>query len=350
MATRASQLAVLLLFLTPASSADNSQLKLVATVALPCESMYQEISPSGDQVALDCPDRSVKLVSTGSGALQHTFQPEPRIESHTFSSDGRSFAVGRWDGTVEIVSALVPAAGAKQFRTGPRVETLNFFPDGNGIIVGNIDGPGQVWDLSADPKHVADLQEDFGGLLACEFSRDGKLLVTADGDTAIRFYDTATWRIVREYRGLLLETFAVAFADDDKRVLIGGPDDHITELDLSGAELRRLDKETDVIQQILPVSSRQAIVVYSDAEGRRPPHTSFWDMETGKSSPLGMDSAPTGAGVVREGKVRGGGITAGTLWLTRASGNSLQVFEYVKQTTKATQGNDKEKPQATADH
>jgi hypothetical protein len=155
--------------------------------------------------------------------------------------------------------------------------------------------------------------------------------------------------MIREYRGLLLETFAVAFAGDGKRVLIGGPDDRITELDLSGAELRRLDKETDVIQQILTLSSRRAIVVYSDAEGRRRPHASFWDIETGKSSALSIDSPPTGGGVVRRRKVWGGGITAGTLWLTRASGNSLQVFEYANQPTKASQGNDKDKLQPTSD-
>jgi len=131
--------------------------------------------------------------------------------------------------------------------------------------------------------------------------------------------------------------------------LIGGPDDHITELDLSGAELRRLDKETDVIQQILTLSSRRAIVVDSDAEGRRPPHASFWDMETGKSSPLSIDSAPTGGGVVRRRKVWGGGITAGTLWLTRASGESLQLFEYANRTTNVSQGNNKDKHQPTSD-
>ena len=349
MATRASQLAVLLLFFTPASSADDSQLKLVATVTLPCESMYQAISPAGDQVALDCRDHSVSLVSIASGEVQHTFRPEPRIESHTYSSDGRWFAVGRWDGTVEIISTSGPAASAKQFRTNPRVETLNFFPDGNGIIVGDIDGPGQVWDLHGDPKHVADLQEDFGGLLACEFSPDGRLLVTADGDTAIRFHDTATWHMVRDYRGALLETFAVAFTGNGKRVLIGGPDSHITELDLSGAELRRLDKETDVVQQILPFSTEQAIVVYSDAEGRARPHASLWNMETGKSSPLSMDAPLTGGGVVRRRKVWGGGITDGRLWVARATGKSLQVFEYVNRTTKTTQGNDKEEPQPTAD-
>lgn len=198
---------------------------------------------------------------------------------------------------------------------------------------------------------MADLQEDFGGLLACDLSPDGKLLVTADGDTAIRFYGTTTWRMVRENRGLLLETFAVAFADDGKRVLIGGPDDHITELDLSGTELRRLDKETDVIQRILTLSNQRAIVVYSDAEGRRPPHASFWDLETGKSSPLSIDSPPTGGGVVRRRKVWGGSITAGTLWLTRATGNSLQVFEYANRTAKASQGNDndKDKLQPTLD-
>jgi len=123
--------------------------------------------------------------------------------------------------------------------------------------------------------------------LACAFSPDGTLLVTADGDTIIRFYDTSKWKMVHEYRGLTLETFTTAFTPDGKHVLLGGADDRITELDRMGTQLQRLPKDTGVTALIAPIgNSGQAIIAYFDGEGRAPDHQSFWKMASGESSPF----------------------------------------------------------------
>ena len=310
---------ILLLLLGSLVQPAKSLAKPLASVPLPCESTYQLISPRGDQVAVRCGDHTLRLLDVSSGKTEHTFGAEPRVGTYTYSRDGRWFAVGLWDGTVEVV----PTSGTAEVKSWKsethRIEELEFFPDSSRIVVGPLDRPGQIWDLRGMPKQIATLHSDFAGLLDCRFSRDGRLLVTADGDTVIRFYDTASWKMLREYRGLTLESFAVAFTADGKRVLIGGPDDSITVLDsATGAELQKLPKEPEVIAGIRPFGSDgQSVVDYFDGDGKKPDHRSIWNVNTAKSVPLTAERPITGAGVV-----------GGKLWVSSQNGNVLEIRVY----------------------
>jgi WD40 repeat protein len=310
---------LLLLTVSLVQPAVSSEMKSAATVPLPCESSQQMISPTGDQVALRCKDHTLRLVNVGTGTTERTFGAEVRITSYNYSHDGRWFAVGLGDGSVEVL----PTSGtteAKRWKSDTRhIDTLEFLPDSSGIVVAAIDRPGQIWDLRGTPKQLATLHSDFAGLIACSFSPDGKLLVTADGDTAIRFYDTATWKLLHEYRGMTLETFAVAFKTDGKRTLIGGPDDHITVLDsTTGAELQKLPKDADVIWRILPFGSDgQTRILYFDGDGKKPEHESIWNVNTAKSIPLSAERPFTGSGIVK-----------GKLWLSSSNGKVLDIWIY----------------------
>ena len=254
-----------------------------------------------------------------SGTTERTFGAEPRITGYNYSHDGRWFAVGLSDGSVEVVPAS-GTAEAKRWKSDTRgVGTLEFLPDSSGIVVAALDRPGQIWDLRGTPKQLATLHSDFAGLIACSFSPDGKLLVTSDGDTAVRFYDTSTWKMLHEYRGVTLETFGMAFTIDGKHVLIGGPDDHITVLDpATGAELQKLPKDDDVIFQILPFGSDgRAAIAYFDGDGRKPPHQSIWNVNNAKSIPLSANRPLTG-----------GGIVGGKLWVSSSNGKVLDIWVY----------------------
>jgi WD40 repeat protein len=310
---------ILLLLLLSLAQAASAGTKTASTVPLPCESHDQLISPAGDQVAVWCSDHTVRLVETGSGITKHTFGPQPQITAYDYSRDGRWFAVGLWDGTVEVVSTSGAGEPKRWKSETRRIYELKFFPDSSGIVVAPIDSPGQIWDLRGAPKQVATLHSDFAGLIHCAFSPDGKLLVTADGDTAIRFYDAATWKRLHEYRAITLETFAVTFTTDGKRVLIGGPDDRITVLDAAtGAELEKLPKEPDVVWRILPFGSDgQAKIVYFDGDGKKPDHESIWNLNTAKSVPVSAGRPVTGSGVVD-----------GKLWLSSANGKVLDIWIY----------------------
>jgi WD40 repeat protein len=310
---------IFLLLLVSLAHAASAGTKPAATVPLPCESFNEMISPAGDQVAVWCSDHTVRLVDAGSGKTEHTFGPEPRMTAYNYSPDGRWFAVGLWDGTVEVVSTSGAGTPKRWKSETRRIHELRFLPDASGIVVGPLDRPGQIWDLRGTPKQLTTLHSDFAGLLDCGFSPDGKLLVTADGDTVIRFYDAATWTMLHEYRGLTLETFAVAFTTDGKRVLIGGPDDRITVLDpATGAELQKLSRDVDVVWRILPFGNDgQARIFYFDGDGKKPGHESIWNVNTAKSVPLPAERPVTGSGVVN-----------GKLWLSSANGKVLDIWIY----------------------
>jgi WD40 repeat protein len=180
------------------------------------------------------------------------------------------------------------------------------------------DGPAQIWDTHGTPKRVATLRNDFGTMLGFAFSPDGKLLVTSDGDTVIRFYDTSNWHLLHEYRGLMLETFAVVFSTDGKHVLLGGADEHIVELNTDGTEKRRIEKDADIPFTILPFgTSGQALIHYFDGEGRAKDYRAVWNPETGKSAPLTFDKPVTSSRVIH-----------GRLWLATTREKQLEIFEY----------------------
>jgi WD40 repeat protein len=310
---------LLLMIASFAQPAAGAGLKPVTSVPMPCESRAERISPLGNQVAVWCRDHTVRLVDVHAGTTAHTFGPEPGVDVGYYSRDGRWFAVGFGDGTVEVVPTS-GTAETKRWKSNTRgIGALEFLPDSSGIVVGASDRPGQIWDLRGTPKQVATLHSDFGGLIACSFSPDGNLLVTADGDTVIRFYDTSTWKMLHEYRGLTLESFAVVFTTDNKRVLVGGPDDHITVLNSStGAELHKLAKDTDVVELIRTFGSDgQAMINYFDVDGKKPDHRSIWNVNTAQSVPLTADHPLTGSGIV-----------GGKLWVSGTNGKTLDIWVY----------------------
>lgn len=295
------------------------ELKPVATVNLPCESESQIVSPSGDQVAVQCKDHTMHLVDIATGREQHVFAADNRVSAYDYSRDGRWFAVGLSDGWAEIVPTSATGEPKRWKADSRRIDAIQFLADGDSIVVAGADKPGGIWDVTGTPKLRASLHSDFAGLTACAVSPDGKLLATADGDTVLRIYDTSTWKMVHEYRGFKLETFAVPFTSDGKYLLAGGADDHISVLDLSlGREVHRLRGETGVVGGIVPMGdNRRAAALYFDGNGLKPPHQVVWNLDTFKAEPLTAEHPLTGGGLVR-----------GKLWIASANGRSLQIWEY----------------------
>ncbi len=310
---RTGKLAFALVCALPLSLAAASDPKPVATLALPCDSYTQVISPVGNQVAVVCKDGTFHVFDLPSGTEKRS--SGGAVNGFDFSRDGLWFALSRADGTVEIGSTT-GSATPKTFHVQPQ-DRLLAFDNLSSVVIRPVDAPGQIWDVRDMPKQVATLQNDFSHLTDVAFSPDGKLLVTADGDTVIRYYDTSNWKLVHEYRGLLLETFTIAFTADGKHVLVGGAEDHITELDLSGKEERRIGKDDGVVYAISPFgNSGDAVIRYFDGEGRAPEHAAFWNLGTGKSSSF-AGALPSAARRVKE-----------QTWFATVKDKSLVISRY----------------------
>lgn len=321
MASRFRLAAPLLAFLLlPSLASRAAEFKKLAAFRMPCASKSQILASSGDKAALSCPDHRVLLVSLPSGATLREIPAEPKIVATDWSNDGQWFAVLHPGGAVEIVptSDKDSSVSSRQINLALDTRRINFLPDATGLEAIRADATTEIWDISGAPRKLATLQNEFGSLTGGAFSPDGKVLVTAAGDTVIRFYDTASWKLLHEYRALLLETFTVAFTLDGKHVLLGGAYDQVVELDINGAEQRRIQKDPDVPAPIQPFgSSGQALVAYFDPDGKTENYRAIWDPETGKSARLQFDAPITSTQVVH-----------GQLWLASAKEDSLQVFEY----------------------
>lgn len=291
----------------------------VAKVHLPCESRYQDLSPSGRQVLVHCKDHSLRLVAIPEGTQREILLEGRRANANAYSPDGQWLALGFEDGTVTVISSADPTK-LKQWKASPRrIDLLYFLPKGKALVVAPVDSPGQVWDLSDKPTQRASLPADFGGIAACAGSPDGTLLVTAGGDTVVRWYDTATWHKARENREFLLDTFALQFTPDGKQVLAGGADARISFLDAASAkQVRQLPREAgSYIASIdLLLSGQRAVAVYEDNAGEKPPHALIWDLVAGTSAPVKSDAKPTCGGVVE-----------GKLWLCSVEGTTLTISQ-----------------------
>lgn len=294
--------------------------KGMAKVQLPCESEYQELSPSGTQLAVWCKDHSLRVVNVPEGGEGRAFPAGQRPNTAKYSPDGGWLAVGFIDGMVEVVPSRGTAPSKRWKASERRIDALQFFPNGKTIVVGPVGSPAEVWDLGDTPVQRASLPFEFGGMTACAVSPDGKVLIVAGEDTTLSWYDTATWRKTHENSEFLLETFALAFSADGRQVMTGGADSRISMLDTATAKaVRQLPPEAGsyIVAIDLMGDKRSAVAVYLDGAGEKPPHQLIWDLTAAKSVALKSDAPLTCGGVIN-----------GKLWGCSANGNMLTLSQY----------------------
>lgn len=286
-------------------------------VPLPCESPYQMLSPTGAQALVLCKDESVHLVNLPDGSERLLFPAERRTNGLAFSQDGKWLAAGFHDGMVELLPTQGATAARQWKADSNRIDQLYFFADGKKLFVSAMNHPGTIWELTETPSLRATLPDKFGGVASVAVSPDGKLLVAGGGDTVVRWYDTTTWQMSREYDGFLLDTFALVFTPDGKYLLAGGADSRITVFDVaSGKQLRQLPPQAGAsIGDIDFLSDHsEALTEYFDNAGEKPPYRLAWNLKTDISKPVQIDFRPT-CGAVVEGK----------LWLCNTDGRTLTI-------------------------
>ena len=291
----------------------------VAKLQLPCESNSQELSPTGAQLAVQCKDHSLQLVDLPAGTAHSVLPTGQGANTLAYSPDGHWLAAGFTDGDVEVIATGDPASHRRWKADSHRIDLLYFFPNSKDLFVGPVDSPGQVWELSQTPTRRATLPIDFGGISAVAVSPDGKLLVAVGDDTVLRWYDTASWQKMRDYRGFLLETFALNFTTDGKELIAGGADARLTIFDVaSGKQLRQMPPESGASVAFIDVlGNGQTAAVYFDDAGEKPPHALLWDLATLTSAPIKADAPPTC-----------GGVVAGKLQVCTVDGKTLTLSQY----------------------
>ena len=147
----------------------------VAKVQLPCESRYQDLSPSGTQLVVHCKDHSVRVVSVPEGTERHVFTAEQHPNS--FRLLARRQLAGRWirrrhGGGCSPVRAQLPRNAGSRARAESISCTFSRMPRPSSSARWTVLPRCGI--SPTLPTLRATLPFEFGGLNACAVSPDGK--------------------------------------------------------------------------------------------------------------------------------------------------------------------------------
>jgi WD40 repeat protein/DNA-binding SARP family transcriptional activator len=111
----------------------------------------------------------------------------------TFSPDGMTVAIGRYDGIDTLYDLRTGRKKAELVGDGS-TQALDFSPDGRLLASASLTGIATVWDVLRSTE-VAELR---GGVaaFAVRFSPDGKLVAVGDSTGTVSFWDAAKYKAV----------------------------------------------------------------------------------------------------------------------------------------------------------
>ncbi len=197
-----------------------------------------------------------------------------RVTGMAYSTDSTQILTGAVDGTLRTWDAQTGISSV--FAVDEAVRTMAVNDVGSQALIGLPGGVVQVWDMvNGTLTNTYTLHS--GVVLALDFSRDGRLAVSASQDGTIALWDIATGTVeaLIDREGAV---FSIALSPDARRLLIGTAEGAVILWDIStGTEIRRLQGHTDVVWTIaISMDGRTALT------GSRDGNVIWWDMETGR--------------------------------------------------------------------
>ncbi len=195
-----------------------------------------------------------------------------------FAADGRRLAVGRSDGTVEVVDPAKPDSGGECLKGDESaVVSVTFSADGRLLLAAHQDFRGRLWRLGSTNSSPLVLARHKDDILATAFSPDGNCLVTASRDGRACVRDTGTGKLRFEVRHTEA-IYCAAFSPDNRLLATASADRCARVVEVrTGLPLFDCPLEAPVLQVAFSPDARRFVTASEDGTVR------VWNAITGRN-------------------------------------------------------------------
>jgi WD40 repeat protein len=217
------------------------------------------------------------------------------IKALAFHPDGQILAVGRSDGTVELIEAKTmetirtlptdPESVRREQLGLPEITSVAFSPDGKTIAVGSFNSTVKLWDLKTGQVEstfswqpstlgVAQIASD----TPIAFSPDGQALAIGINDGSIKLWHPKTGQLIHIRKGHSDSVLSVAFSPDGKTLATGSSDRTMKLWDWKiGQEIRTISPEQSSVFSVTFSPDSQTIASVGPAQ-----EIKLWNRNTGQ--------------------------------------------------------------------
>jgi hypothetical protein len=154
------------------------------------------------------------------------------------------------------------------------IRSVIFFSDGKTLVSADGNGAVKFWDLATEKE----LRTLMGSFRPIALSADGQLLALGNGFKTVKLWDVATGKEVRTLTGHPGEVSSIVFSPDGKLLASGSRDSTIKLWDVAtGKEVRTLTGHSGEVSSVVFSPDGKLL-----ASGSRDSTVRLWDVATGK--------------------------------------------------------------------